>query len=204
MSRLNTAFTALGVDQFLIAESKKNNELLRDTPRSATSRAHTPNIYRIDSLEQSLKRGAFARTPRSKRNLCEKSIKSKSHFLYNARMSLQTSNRAETESDDGTDDDEDEEDVDDDDDDDDAESESLNRIANEMQRLKAKNENRMNYFRSSTPLDSARSMKLGLQKIEDLLSNAKMSVKPNSSSGSKPKKRNELSIDFDDSLYELM
>merc|ERR1712176_126516 len=52
-SRLNTGLTELGVDEYLLNESKKNNEYLQFTSK-CNSRAHTPNIYRIDSIERDL------------------------------------------------------------------------------------------------------------------------------------------------------
>ena len=66
-----------------------------------------------------------------------------------------------------------------------------------MKELLEKNKKRLNYFRSTTPLDSTRSMKIGLQKIEDLLTKNEKLNKNNISES------NSLDID-DSSLYELL
>jgi len=184
-SRLNTGFTELGVDEYLLNESKKNNEYLQFTSNNNT-RVHTPNIFRIDSLERDL---IVDHEDKYTRNAMEKSIKSKSDFLYNFNVitskeedvNNQQQNYMEQQ----------------------IEDENKDDVVNQ---LLAKNKNRLKYFRSATPLDSTRSMKIGLQKIEDLLTeNEKLNGKYNRNKNKKKKKnRNNYTQCFDDSLYELM
>merc|ERR1712204_31266 len=206
MTRLNTAFTELGVDEYLINECKKNNEYLQYAS-SHNSRAHTPNIYRIDSLErdfiaqkynevndnvneQSL--GGSSKRNRQQ-NIMEKSIRSKSDFLYNVMASKQEDDmqrEAMVEK---------------------KRKRNMQRTMSERKRSKnedvvsnllTKNQDRLKYFRQSTPLDATRSMKIGLQKLEDLLDQTERLNVPKSQR--KQKRNKQQNIDLNDSLYELM
>ena len=181
-SNSSTAMTSLGVDQYLLDECKKNNEYLQfaKTSRSNTPRVHTPNIYKIDSLERDL-----SDIHNYRANLCEKSIRSKSDFLYNVRTARNDEMEQQRKEDP-----------------DPVQSAKQSKEENErsVRKLRLKNEERMKYFRSSTPLDSTRSIKIGLQKLEDLLTeNAKMNTNKKGFGLSR-----DSSIDYDDSLYELM
>merc|ERR1712176_659390 len=68
--------------------------------------------------------------------------------------------------------------------------------------LLTKNQDRLKYFRQSTPLDATRSMKIGLQKIEDLLDQTERLKVPKSQR--KEKRNQQQNTDLNDSLYELM
>merc|ERR1712173_260274 len=60
--------------------------------------------------------------------------------------------------------------------------------------LMTKNQDRLKYFRQTTPLDATRSMKMGLQKIEDLLDQTERLNFPRSRNNNRQQKRDK-SID---------
>jgi len=203
-SRISTGFTAFGVDQYLLAECKRNNEYLQCPSRDST-RCHTPNIYRIDRVD-------VDSMDRVRDRVVEKSIRSKSDFLYNVQAAKEAEehlvgddggHRSDHRSD--------------------SEDEgSRRRMLDEMERIKTaesrpggdevvnevmtRNENRLHYFRSTTPLDATRSMKIGLQKIEDLLAETEQLKIKSSRSRLRGDGQREsaFDMDFDDSLYRLV